>query len=65
MSFINLFRSNRHPGINPNFARLSKAIRKIPGRRYHERSRWLPHQGERETARRRRQIEAGHITINK
>lgn len=39
-----LFRARQHPGLDPKYTG--------GGRRYYRRSRWLPHQGKRECARR-------------
>jgi hypothetical protein len=43
-----------HPDRNPRITFTSIGLR---GRRYFERSRWIPHQGKRECARRLRQMQ--------
>lgn len=56
MSIFDWFRK-RHPGLDPQYPALCRHLGKTPGRRYFRRSRWLPHQGKRECARRARHME--------
>ncbi|MER8506665.1 hypothetical protein NKH91_17545 [Mesorhizobium sp. M0894] len=55
MGILDLFRSKRHPFLDPRHIDLTRRLGRMPGKRYFHRSRWLPHQGLRECARRLRQ----------
>ena len=56
MSLLDWFRRKQHPHLDPAHVALARKLGKMPGRRYFRRSRWLPHQGARECARRVRQM---------
>lgn len=51
------FLRKKDPRVDPAFLQLCKKLGRVPSRRYFRHSRWLPHQGAREIARRLRQAE--------